>query len=77
MRKLVVTLAMTAAILFTGMLTWKAEAATWLEKSKLRAAAENYTPIEKAACYGWGRNCPPGRVWRCGPMGRCWCAPCW
>jgi hypothetical protein len=48
-----------------------------LEKSRLKAAAENYTPIEKAACYGWGPHCPPGRTWRCGPYGRCWCARCW
>ena len=77
MRKLMVMLSVAAAILFAESFAWKAEAATWLEKSRLKAAAENYTPIEKAACGGWGRNCPPGRTWRCGPMGRCWCAPCW
>jgi len=32
----------TAAILSTGSLTWKAEAATWLETSQLRVAAVSY-----------------------------------
>jgi hypothetical protein len=78
MRKLMVTLTMTAAILFAGAFAWKAEAATWLEKAGLRAAAENYTPIEKAACWGWGPHCGPGWHWVCGPYGqRCWCARCW
>ncbi len=45
MRKLMVTLAALASILFAGSLAWKAEAATWLEKAGLRAAADNYTPI--------------------------------
>jgi hypothetical protein len=36
----------------------------------------NMTPIENAACRGWGRWCGPGhhRVCR---HGSCWCAPCW
>jgi len=44
--------------------------------SNLHAQAQNATPIHKAACGGvWGRHCPPGRHWVCGPY-RCWCAPC-
>ena len=78
MRKLMVILTVTAAILFAGAFTWKAEAATWLEKAGLRAAAQSYTPIEKAACWGWGPHCGPGWTWTCGPYGRrCWCARCW
>jgi hypothetical protein len=37
---------------------------------------KNYSRIDEAACRGWGRHCPPGYVWTCGPN-RCWCRPCW
>lgn len=41
----------------------------------LSAPESNFTPIEKAACQGWGRWCGPGYVRACGPY-RCWCRPC-
>lgn len=41
----------------------------------LLVGRQNYTPIETAACQGWGRWCPPGYVRACGPY-RCWCRPC-
>jgi hypothetical protein len=75
MRTLVITLSMTAAVLFGGLLTWNADAQTWRRAVGLKAASQNYTPIEKAACYGWGRNCPPGRTWVC-RYGNCWCRWC-
>lgn len=34
------------------------------------------TPIENAACRGWGRWCGPGYTRIC-RRGRCWCRPCW
>jgi len=62
----------TAAILSTGSLTWKAEAATWLETSQLRVAAENYAPIQKAACWpGHHDFCPYHMKHRHGT-----CLPC-
>jgi hypothetical protein len=78
MRKLVIVLTLAAAALFTGLLTWKAEAQTWRRGAlAIDAASQNYTPIEKAACWGWGPHCPPGRHWVCGPRGyHCWCARC-
>jgi hypothetical protein len=77
MRKRMIILTLAAAALVTGLLTWQADAQTW--RRGLDPASLNYSPIvEKAACYGWGPHCPPGRTWRCGPYGyRCWCARCW
>ncbi len=76
MRKLTVIFAATVAMLFAGSMLWNAEAATWQGAGCISTAAQNFTPIEQAACRGWGR-CPPGRHWRCGPYGRCRCVPCW
>jgi len=42
----------------------------------LQGQAHNATIVHKAACFRWGRWCPPGRRRVCGPY-RCWCAPCW
>jgi hypothetical protein len=76
MRKLVITLAATAAILFAGAAAFKADAQTSRGAANLPAASQNFTPIEKAACG-------PRRGPYCGPFhtrvcrfGRCWCAHC-
>src|SRR6202023_2680841 len=76
MPKLIVTLAAAAAILLSGSLTWKAEADPGRGALSTRAAVQNFTPVEKAACQGWGPYCGPGFVRRCGPY-RCWCRPCY
>ena len=75
-----VTIAATAMVLLAGSLTWQAQAQTSRAAALLGHAAQNFTPIDKtpieqAACRGWGRHCPPGRVWTCGPRG-CWCRWC-
>jgi hypothetical protein len=76
MRKLAIALGVTAAVLFAGGVAWKADATTWRSGTlNLPSAAKNYSPIEKTGCYGWGRHCPPGFHWWCGPM-RCWCRSC-
>jgi hypothetical protein len=75
MRKFAIALGITAAVLFAGV-AWKADATTWRSGTlNLPSAAKNYSPIENTACYGWGRHCPPGFHWFCGPR-RCWCARC-
>ena len=76
MRKLMLMLAATAAILFAGALTWNAEAAVTGGSGNLAIAAKNFSPVIKTACGGPGANCRAGRHWVCGPAGRCWCAPC-
>jgi hypothetical protein len=76
MRKLMLMLAATAAILFAGALTWNAEASVTGGSGNLAITAKNFTPIIKTACGGPGAHCRWGRHWVCGPMGRCWCAPC-
>jgi hypothetical protein len=70
MRRLAITLTMTATILCAGLLAWKAEATTWAGAKQLRNAAETVNPVDKAACRGWGEHCPPGYIWngfRCVP----------
>jgi hypothetical protein len=80
MQKLVITIIAAAAIVFAGALTWKADAQTSVAAAIMGSANKNFTPVEKApleqaACRGWGRHCPPGKVWTCGPRG-CWCRWC-
>jgi hypothetical protein len=74
MRKLVIILTLAAAAVFTGLLTFTADAQTW-KRGAAGLAAQNFTPVEKAACWGWGARCPPGRTWVC-RWGNCWCARC-
>ena len=78
MRKLVVTFVATAAILLAGSLAFKADAQTSRGAANIPAQAQNFTPIEKAACGPFrGRWCGPFHHRVCGPYGRrCWCAPC-
>src|SRR5262245_48974112 len=76
MRELAVALGVSLAVLLAGGIAWKADATTWRWGTlNLPGLTKNYSPIEKAACFGWGRHCPPRFTWRCGPS-RCWCRPC-
>ena len=81
MRKLKFTFIAVTAILLAGSLAFKADAQTSRGAANIPAQAQNFTPIEKAACGPfWGRWCGPfhRRVCRIGPFGRrhCWCAHC-
>jgi hypothetical protein len=76
MRKLSVAFAAAAAILLVSSLAWKADAQTSRGAANIPAQSQDFTPIEKAACGGPGPYCPTGLIRRCGPLGRCWCAPC-
>lgn len=69
MRKVLIALAISAAVIGAGMFAWNAEATTSTAAATLGAMGKNYSPVKKAACYGWGRHCPPGFHWS-------WCAPC-
>ncbi|HEX3939498.1 MAG TPA: hypothetical protein VHX43_18505 [Xanthobacteraceae bacterium] len=74
MRKL--TLTLTAAALMLGVTAFAANAQTQAPGAAgIHAQVKDFTPIEKAACRGFGRWCPPGFVRACGPY-RCWCRPC-
>jgi hypothetical protein len=76
MRKLVFTVAATAAILFAGSLAWQAEAQTSRGAATVGATIKNFSPIEQAACGPFrGRWCGPFHHRVCGPF-RCWCARC-
>jgi hypothetical protein len=72
MRKITMTAA--AALFVLGTMGAAVNAQTQGAGS-LNAQAQSATIIHKAACFGWGRWCPPGRHRVCGPY-RCWCAPC-
>jgi len=75
MRKLTMTLA--AAAVTLGAMAAAANAQSLgAGAADLHAKAQNATPIDKAACRGFGAFCPPGTVRRCGPY-RCWCARCY
>jgi hypothetical protein len=70
MRELTIML-IAAAILSIGSLPW-AEAATRLEKAGLRAAGENYMPIQEAWCTPKHvDSCPWHKKFRDGR-----CVPC-
>jgi len=73
MRKVAVSLAAAAFVL--GSVALSAAQTQAPGAATLNAQAQNATIIHKAACFGWGRWCPPGRHRVCGPY-RCWCAPC-
>ncbi|MDR3420460.1 MAG: hypothetical protein P4L80_04335 [Xanthobacteraceae bacterium] len=72
MAKLAITL--TAVALLLGSAAWSAQAQTQ-GAGNINAQAQNATIIHKAACFGFGRWCPPGMRRVCGPY-RCWCRPC-
>ena len=74
MRKVTLTLAI--ALLFGGSAVLTADAQTSRGANNIAGAAQNFTPIEPAACRGWGPYCRPGFVRVCGRF-RCWCRPCW
>jgi len=74
MRKVLIVLAISSAVIGVGMFAWKAEATTGTAAAALGAMGKNYSPVQKAACVGWGKHCPPGYRWFCGPY-RCWCRP--
>jgi hypothetical protein len=73
MRKFAIAFGVTAAVALAGGVA--ADAATWSGTLGLPSATKNFSPVEKAACYGPGRWCPTGFVRRCGPW-RCKCVPC-
>ncbi len=74
MQKITMTLA--AALFVLGSIAVASAQTQAPGAASVHAQAQNATIIHKAACGGvWGRHCPPGRHWVCGPY-RCWCAPC-
>jgi hypothetical protein len=76
MRKIIVTLAASAAILFAGSFAWQADAQITRGAFTVPTQSKNFTPIEKAACGPHrGRWCGPWHHRVCTPY-RCWCAPC-
>lgn len=74
MRK--ITLALAIALAFAGSAISTADAQTTRGANDIAGAAQNFSPIQPAACRGWGPYCRPGFVRTCGRF-RCWCRPCW
>jgi hypothetical protein len=74
MRKFAMTVAAAAVVL--GATAFAANAqAQYPGAGGFHAQIKNATPIEKAACQGWGPYCGPGYTRVCGPYG-CRCRPC-
>jgi len=73
MRRLVVILTATTAILLAGALTSNAQTSRWA--ASIPAASQTFTPIEKTACGPHrGRWCGWFHHRVCGPYGRL-CVP--
>lgn len=66
-RKRAVTFTVMTTLLLVG--SWVADAATWSGASRMKAAAENYTPIDNAQVNG----CAVGYRWNCNASGSCRC----
>jgi hypothetical protein len=76
MRRKVIVLAALAALMSGVVAPWQAQAQIERGPAALAGAAQNYTPIEKAACGPhWGRFCGPWHHRVCGRY-HCWCVPC-
>ena len=76
MRRLAITLAASAALMVGAAAPWQAQAQLERGPAALVDKAQNFTPIEKAACGPHaGAHCGPYHHWVCGPH-HCWCAPC-
>ena len=75
MRKFGTTLTV-AAVIF-GTMAFGASAQTQSTAAAgLHAQIHNATPLQEAACRGFGPYCPPGTTRACNRW-RCWCRPCW
>ena len=75
MKKLTLTIAATAIVLGSMILSASAQMQA-PAAAGLHAQVQNATPIVKnVACQGWGPHCSPGFVWTCNYRG-CWCRPC-
>ncbi len=72
MRKLLTICLIQLAVLATPVVV---QATPAQNLQDLLSRQKDYSPVEPAACQGYGRWCPPGYVRACGPY-RCWCRPC-
>jgi hypothetical protein len=75
MRKLAMMLTATTFVIGSTAITATAQTQA-LGAKNLHVRSQNATLFKDTACRGWGAHCAPGRVWRCGPYGRCGCALC-
>jgi hypothetical protein len=75
MRRVLIVLGASIALLVAGAIQWKADAMNSRSGNlNLPSVTKNYSPIEQVGCYGWGK-CPPGFKWKCKDRG-CFCKPC-
>ena len=63
MTKFFVSLAIAAAIVCAGALTWKAQATPAAGAKQIATSAFSIRDVQNAACRGRGAHCPPGFVW--------------
>ena len=77
MRKLVIGITGTLALLLAGLLAWNVEASSLTSSTTARPGA-NYSLAEKAGCWlpGLPGECDIGMAHMCDRHGHCKCVPC-
>ena len=82
MKQLALFTTVIAAMLFAGVLVWKAEA-TPLTGSVEPFAAKSHSLVQNAGCMFGTTRCPAGTKWMCvhgtnatGETKKCRCRPC-
>ena len=82
MKQLALFTTVIAAMLFAGVLVWKAEA-TPLTGSVEPFAAKSHSLVQNASCMFGTTRCPAGTKWMCvhgtnamGETKKCRCRPC-
>ena len=83
MTKLPLVLGLTAAVVVSGVLIWKAEATPLTGAADSLGVIKGYSAVQKVGCMFGTHRCPAGTKWACakypGPMGtgkKCVCRPC-
>ena len=73
----------TAAVLFAGLLVWRAEATPLTGSVEPFARNKSYSPVQKAGCMFGTSRCKAGTKWMCtrganahGDTKKCQCRPC-
>jgi hypothetical protein len=75
MRKLMIALTATAALVLCGSVAWVAQASPLT--GAIGTPSQELSPLEKIGCQTAGDNCPYGQRIVRGGGGRWWCEPCW
>ena len=83
MKQLALFTTVIAAMLFAGVLVWKAEATPLTGSVRAARAAKSHSLVQNASCMFGTTRCPAGTKWMCvhgtnatGETKKCRCRPC-